>query len=586
MDYIFNVLALLGGLALFLYGMDQMGDGLTKLSGGKLEKILEKLTNNPIKGVFLGAIVTCVIQSSSATTVMVVGFVNAGIMKLRQGIGIIMGANIGTTITAWILSLSGIEGESFVVQMLKPANFWPIFALLGAVFVMFFKSEKKKNIGLIALGFGVLMYGMDTMSNAVSFLKDVPAFGEILLMFTNPILGVLAGALLTAIIQSSSASVGILQALSQTGKIKFGAAVPIILGQNIGTCVTALLSSVGTSKNARRAAVVHLYFNIIGTTIFLIGYYTLNAIFEFPFADSVVTETSIAIVHTTFNVTVTCLLLPFTKGLEKLACLTIKDTEKDIAIDKDFQILEERFLDTPSFAIEQCNTVAVKMAELSRECITKAIGLADNYNEEDAKLVVELEDRIDKYEDALGTYLIKISSKNLTVAESNNVSVLLNCIGDFERISDHAVNLYEAAKELNDKGQSFSENALAELHVLKNAIDEILENATKAFVDKDMKMAKTIEPLEEVVDDLCDELKSRHIARLKDGKCTIELGFVFSDFTTNLERVSDHCSNIAVCVIEVLANEFDAHSYIDKIKHDDESFKLQYKEYKQKYLLP
>ncbi len=585
MDF-FDVLTMLGGLALFLFGMDQMGDGLTKLSGGKLEKILEKLTSNPIKGVFLGLVVTAVIQSSSATTVMVVGFVNSGIMKLRQGIGIIMGANIGTTVTAWILSLSGVEGDSFLMQMLKPSNFWPLFALLGIILIMFAKSEKKKVVGTIALGFGVLMYGMDTMSGAVEGLKDVPAFGEILLMFTNPILGVLAGALLTAIIQSSSASVGILQALSNTGNIQFGAAVPIILGQNIGTCVTALLSSVGASKNARRAAAVHLYFNIIGTTIFLIGYYTLNAILKFSFVDSAVTETSIAIVHTIFNVTVTLLLLPFTKGLEKLACITIKDTEEEVSIDKDFQVLDERFLEQPSFAIEQCNTVTAKMAELSKECIVKAMELAKSYDEEKAKTVIELEDRIDKYEDAIGTYLIKISSKNLSVKESNNVSVLLNCIGDFERISDHAVNICEAAKELYDKGQSFSENAMAELNILTSAIDEIITNATKLFVDRDIKLAKTIEPLEEVVDYLSDELKARHIARLKEGKCTIELGFVFSDFTTNLERVSDHCSNIAVCLIEVAANEFEAHSYIDKLKHDDESFKKQFLEYKQKYLLP
>lgn len=582
----FDVLAMLGGLALFLYGMEQMGDGLTKLSGGKLEKILEKLTNNPVKGVLLGLVVTAVIQSSSATTVMVVGFVNSGIMKLRQGIGIIMGANIGTTVTAWVLSLSGVEGDSFVMQMLKPSNFWPIFALLGIVFIMFAKSEKKKVVGTIALGFGVLMYGMDTMSSAVAGLKDVPEFGEILLMFTNPVLGVLAGALLTAIIQSSSASVGILQALSSTGKIQFGAVVPIILGQNIGTCVTALLSSVGTTKNARRAAVVHLYFNIIGTTVFLIAYYALNAVIGFSFADSAVTETSIAIVHTIFNVTVTLLLLPFTKGLEKLACLTIRDTEEDIAIDKEFQILDERFLDTPSFAIEQCNTVAARMAELSKTCIMKSLELVNSFDETVEKEVIDLENRIDKYEDVLGTYLVKISSKNLSVKESNNVSVLLNSIGDFERISDHAVNICEAARELYDKGQSFSETAMAELHTLTNAIDEIITNTIKVFTDKNLELAKTVEPLEEVVDYLCDELKARHISRVQEGKCTIGLGFVFTDLTTNLERVSDHCSNIAVCLIEVGANEFEAHSYLNKLKHDDDDFKIRCKEYKQKYLLP
>ncbi len=585
MDF-FDVLAMLGGLALFLYGMDQMGDGLTKLSGGKLEKILEKLTNNPIKGVLLGLAVTAVIQSSSATTVMVVGFVNAGIMKLRQGIGIIMGANIGTTVTAWILSLSGVSGDSFIMQILKPANFWPIFALAGIILLMFSKAEKKKSIGLIALGFGVLMYGMDTMSNAVKGLKDVPEFGNILIMFENPILGVLAGAVLTAIIQSSSASVGILQALSNTGKIKFGAALPIILGQNIGTCVTAMISSVGATKNARRAAFVHLYFNIIGTTVFLAVYYILNSFIHFSFADSVVTETSIAIVHTVFNVSVTLLLLPFTRALEKLACLTVKDTEEEVVVDSDFQILDERFLEQPSLAIEQCNVVAAKMAELSKECIMKSISLVNNFDENIEKEVIGLENRIDRYEDELGTYLVKISSKNLSVKESNNVAVLLNCIGDFERISDHAVNVCEAARELFDKRQKFSDKAMDELKMLTNAIDEIISNTISVFTDGNMEQAKTVEPLEEVVDYLCDELKARHIARVQEGKCTIGLGFIFTDLTTNLERVSDHCSNIAVCVIEVNANEFEAHSYINKLKHEDEDFKLKCKEYKQKYLLP
>lgn len=581
-----DVLLMIGGLALFLFGMNLMGEGLTKLSGGKLERVLEKLTNNPVMGVLLGMVVTAVIQSSSATTVMVVGFVNSGIMKLRQGIRIIMGANIGTTITAWILSLSGIEGDSIFMQLLKPANFWPIFALIGIILIMFVKNDKKKVIGTIFLGFGVLMYGMNTMSGAVEGLKNVPEFTNILTMFTNPILGVLAGALLTAVIQSSSASVGILQALSQTGKIKFGAAIPIILGQNIGTCVTALISSVGASKNAKRAAVVHLYFNIIGTTIFMIAYYGLNAVLHFGFVDSAVTETSIAIVHSIFNISITLVLLPFTGLLEKLACITVKDTEKDVEIDKTFQVLDPRFLDRPSFAIEQCNSVAIKMAELSRECLLRAIGLIRNYDDTEAKTVLEMEDTIDKYEDEIGTYLVKISSKNLSVKESKNVSVLLHCIGDFERISDHAVNIYEAAKELHDKGTGFSEKAMKELDILSNAIEEILTNATNVFVNKDIELAKTVEPLEEVVDYLSDELKSRHIRRLTEGKCTIELGFVFTDITTNFERVSDHCSNIAVCLIEVSENEFDAHEYIDKLKHDDEGFKIQYKELKQKYLLP
>ncbi|GAB5081810.1 Na/Pi cotransporter family protein [Hominimerdicola sp. 21CYCFAH17_S] len=585
---IFSVLTLIGGLALFLYGMNVMGGGLEKLAGGKLEKIFEKLTSNPLKAVLLGMTVTAVIQSSSATTVMLVGFVNAGIMKLHQAIGVIMGANIGTTVTAWILSLSGVEGDSFLIQMLKPSSFSPVLAVIGVVFLTFSKNGKRKDIGTIFLGFAVLMFGMDMMSGAVEPLKDVPEFANILLLFRNPLLGVLAGALLTAIIQSSSASVGILQALSSTGAIKFGAALPIILGQNIGTCVTALLSSIGTSKNAKRVAVVHLYFNIIGTVLFLAAFYTLNAVFSFPFMNDTVGAANIAIVHTIFNFTTTLVLLPFIKLLEKLAYLTIKDSrnEQPVSAEDQFKLLDERFLQSPSFAIEQCRTVASNMADISRRSILLAMELFENYSDDKAEQISSMESAVDMYEDRLGAYLVKLSSTDLSYRDSQSVATLLHTIGDFERISDHAKNMAETAKEKHDKDIEFSVQAVKELKVICEAVKEILDLAVKAFTEQDLYSAYLVEPLEEVVDQLRTKLKSRHVKRLQRGMCTIELGFIFTDLLTNLERVSDHCSNIAVCLVQVNDDNFETHEYLRTVKTSGEAFDSEVEKYQQIFALP
>lgn len=586
---IFDVLTMLGGLALFLYGMNVLGDNLAKLSGGRLEKLLEKLTSNPFKGVLLGAVVTAAIQSSSATTVMVVGFVNSGIMKLSQAITIIMGANIGTTMTSWILSLSGIEGGNIFLKFLKPTSFSPVLALVGIVFIMFSKKEKKKNIGTILIGFAILMFGMETMSNAVSGLGDVPEFTNILTMFTNPILGVVVGALLTAIIQSSSASVGILQALCVTGVLKYSMVFPIILGQNVGTCVTAMISSIGASRNAKRTALVHLYFNIIGVAVFMIGFYSLNAIFDFDFLDNVAGSSGIAAIHSIFNVGATIILLPFAKGLEKLARLTIRDTasdEKSKNVDKDFMTLDARFLDQPSYAIDQARKVTINMAHHSMECLFKAMSLLEKFDEEIEKDVLTIEDRVDKYEDNIGTYLVKLSSKNLSEKDSKILTELLHCIGDFERISDHAVNILHAAREMKDKNLTFSKDAIEELKVFTRAIKDIVESTVVVFEENDMSVASIIEPMEEVIDNLSDELKNRHIKRLTENKCTIELGFIFSDITTNYERISDHCSNIAVCLIEVNENEFETHGYLDNVKHDSKDFKEKYYIFKEKYVLP
>lgn len=585
---IFSVLTLIGGLALFLYGMNVMGGGLEKLAGGKLEKIFEKLTSNPLKAVLLGMTVTAVIQSSSATTVMLVGFVNAGIMKLHQAIGVIMGANIGTTVTAWILSLSGVEGDSFLIQMLKPSSFSPVLAVIGVVFLTFSKNGKRKDIGTIFLGFAVLMFGMDMMSGAVEPLKDVPEFANILLLFRNPLLGVLAGALLTAIIQSSSASVGILQALSSTGAIKFGAALPIILGQNIGTCVTALLSSIGTSKNAKRVAVVHLYFNIIGTVLFLAVFYTLNAVFSFPFMNDTVGAANIAIVHTIFNFTTTLVLLPFIKLLEKLAYLTIKDSrnEQPVSAEDQFKLLDERFLQSPSFAIEQCRTVASNMADISRRSILLAMELFENYSDDKAEQISSMESAVDMYEDRLGAYLVKLSSTDLSYRDSQSVATLLHTIGDFERISDHAKNMAETAKEKHDKDIEFSVQAVKELKVICEAVKEILDLAVKAFTEQDLYSAYLVEPLEEVVDQLRTKLKSRHVKRLQRGMCTIELGFIFTDLLTNLERVSDHCSNIAVCLVQVNDDNFETHEYLRTVKTSGEAFDSEVEKYQQIFALP
>ena len=583
----FSFLTMIGGLALFLYGMNVMGDGLAKLAGGKLERILEKLTANPIMGVFLGFVVTAVIQSSSATTVMVVGFVNSGIMRLSQAISIIMGANIGTTATAWILSLAGLEGGNFFMNLLKPTSFSPILAIIGVAMIMFSKKAKKQDLGTILIGFAILMIGMDIMTGAIKPLAEVTWFKELLVKFSNPILGLLAGAVLTAVIQSSSASVGILQAMSMNGLITFGTAFPIIMGQNIGTCVTALLSAIGASKNGKRTAFVHLYFNLIGTVIFMIAFYSINAFVDFAFMDGSISGTGIATLHSIFNVSATLILLPCRKLLEKLACLTVRDKEVDNVAEKsEIQLLDYRFLDKPSFAVEQCRNVAHKMAEISKDSIFKAMSLLKNYDEGVAEEVIHMESVVDKYEDQLGSYLVKLSGKATSEEDSRTVSLLLHCIGDYERISDHAINIQESAKELYEKGMGFSKKAQEELEVFTRAIEDIMNMTLIVFEEEDVDMAKSVEPLEEMIDYLSDELKNRHIARLREGRCTIEQGFVFSDITTNFERISDHCSNIAVSLIEIKDDEYDTHRYLDTVKHDSARFAEEYANCRERYALP
>lgn len=589
---IFGVLSLIGGLAIFLYGMDLLGEGLTGASGGKLEKILEKLTSNPLKAVLLGAGVTAVIQSSSATTVMVVGFVNSGIMKLSQAVGVIMGANIGTTITSWILSLTGIESSNIFISLLKPTSFSPVLAAVGIIFLMFLKKDSLKNPGKIMIGFALLMYGMDAMSSSVAPLAEVPQFASILTAFSNPVLGMLAGMLFTAIIQSSSASVGILQALCSTGILSYATALPIIMGQNIGTCVTALLSSIGATKNGKRAAIIHLYFNVIGTVTFMIVFYALNAVIHFSFLNLTAQEFGIAVIHTTFNIITTAYLLPLRKVLEKLAYATIKldDDEKrimDRRSENEFALLDDRFLEAPSLAVEHCKQVINKMADISRESLFISMSLIGGYDEEQALRVGELETRADKYEDALGTYIMKISTKNLKKEDSEMLNVMLHCIGDFERISDYACNLCDSARELHQKNMQFSPKAETELDILSSAVREAVDISFDAFKSNSKNEADKVEPLEELIETLAVELKARHIRRLREGKCTIELGFAHSDILNNLERVADHCSNIAVDVIQSDQLEFDAHEYLDGIKNkDNQQFARDYKAYKEKYRLP
>lgn len=581
---IFNVLSLFGGLALFLYGMNVMGDGLAKTAGGKLEHILEKLTSTPIKGVILGACVTAVIQSSSATTVMVVGFVNSGIMKLSQAVGIIMGANIGTTITSWILSLSGIEGDSIWLQMLKPSSFSPILAVIGIILLMFTKGEKKHDIGSIFLGFTVLMFGMDMMSGAVEPLADVPEFTSILTMFSNPILGMLAGAILTAVIQSSSASVGILQALCVTGTVPFSVAIPIIMGQNIGTCITALISAVGAKKNAKRAACVHLYFNVIGTVLFMVVFYVANALIHFSFLQEPANGAGIAVIHSCFNIAATVCLLPLAGVLEKLAILTVRDTEEEAETKGDkLQLLDVRFLEKPAFAVAQSVEVAKEMAELSKKALFMAIDLYDKYDEDAAQKVIDIEEEVDRYDDELGTYLVKLCNRPLSNDDNQAISAILHCIGDFERISDHAINIMEIARGMHEKKLQFSENATKELHNFSKALKEIMSISLVAFETGDMELAAKVEPLEEVIDCLHADVKSHHIKRLQNGTCTIEVGLDLEDLITNYERTADHCSNIAVSLIQIKAGGFETHEYLEEFKKDSR-FVSMFKEYKQKYI--
>ncbi len=582
---IFNLFSLLGGLALFLFGMDVMGKALEKQAGGKLQTILSKLTDNPIKGFFLGLVVTAIVQSSSATTVMVVGFVNSGIMQLHQAIGVILGSNVGTTVTSWILSLTGIEGDNFLVELANPSAFSPILAFIGIILYVLAKKDKYKGIGTIFLGFATLITGMSTMSAAVKPLQNEAWFTELFVMFTNPILGVIAGAVLTAAIQSSSASVGILQALSSTGAITFGSAIPIIMGQNIGTCITALLSSVGANKNARRAAMVHLYFNVIGVTVFLVGFYSVNAIFKFSFVSGPVDGFGIAIVHTCFNIAATVVLLPFIGLLEKLAYLTIPEDEKKDKI----ELLDERLLATPAIASERAHSATLKMSEITRTCLFKSMSLVHNWSDAICEEVQHEEEKTDKYEDALGTYLVRLSSFEMTHSDSIRVNTLLHIIHDFERIGDHAINITEAAREIQDKQISFSNAATKELCVLESALQDIFNRTLECLANNDIELATKIEPLEEVIDDLVREIKSNHVARLRKGTCSIEFGFVLDDLLTSYERAADHCSNVAVALIEVSQDSFYTHAYINEL-HDDNSeasktFNTLYQKYRARYVL-
>ena len=584
---IFGILTMIGGLALFLFGMDFMGANLSKASGGKLEYILEKLTSNPLKAVALGAGVTAIIQSSSATTVMIVGFVNSGIMKLSQATGIIMGANIGTTITSWMLSLTGIQGDSIWLKMLKPSSFAPVLALIGIIMYMFMKSEKKKYIGGILIGFAILMSGMETMSGAVKPLADVPEFTGILTMFSNPILGMLAGAVLTGIIQSSSASVGILQALCATGAVSYATAIPIIMGQNIGTCVTALISSIGASKNAKRAACIHLYFNIIGTVLFMVVFYSINAFVPFAFLGDAASPAGIAVVHSCFNIAATCLLLPFTKQLEWLACHTVQDKkEKQSTAENRLRLLDARFLEQPALAMEHSNQVMSEMTRLTTNSLDVAMQLLKHYDSEDEQLVEAMENRVDLYEDQLGRYLLEVSSRELTAADSLDLSTLLHCIGDMERISDHAVSIARSAKEMHEKQLSFSEHAKKEMDVLCAAVSELLHHTADMLETRDTKAATRIEPLEEVVDDLSDQMKLHHVERLRSGRCTIEMGFILNDLTNSLERIADHCSNVGVSILEQQDDSVGRHEMLREMKDgSDSGFTEIYREYKEKYRL-
>ena len=588
---IFDVLSMVGGLALFLYGMHIMGDALAKMSGGKLEKVLERLTSNKWSAVLLGAGVTAVIQSSGATTVMVVGFVNSGIMKLNQAVGIIMGANIGTTATSWLLSLSGIDGGSFFLQMLKPTSFTPILAVIGAILVVFCKSEKKHNIGTILLGFAILMYGMTAMSSAVEPLKDVPQFTQILTKFENPLLGVIAGFALTTIMQSSSVSVGILQALCSTGAVSYALALPIIMGQNIGSCTTAMISSVGASKDAKRAAAVHFYFNVIGTVVFMLVFYISNAFVHYAFLPQAANEVGIATIHSIFNIAATIVLLPLSGFLEFLAVKTIKDDDEEedelSKHDKVLQLLDPVFLERPGFAIMQCQKVASEMAELSMKSVGRAVGLLIAYDDEIAERIRKEEDTVDKYEDQLGTYLLRLSTKNLSKEDGHRLSLMLHSLGDIERISDLAVNILLAVEQMHKKELIFSKKAMDELAVYSKALKDILTMTVDAFEQNDRYKAALVQPLEELMDDMNKELKKRHVKRLRKGKCTIELGLSLSDISDTYERISDHCSNIATCVIQVEDDELDAHEHRKEVKEQDAKwYDEQYRAYEQKYALP
>lgn len=578
---IFNALNLIGGLCLFLFGMNLMGQALERRAGSGLRSLLEKMTQNRLMGLLAGLGVTAVIQSSSATTVMVVGFVNSGLMTLRQSIGVIMGANIGTTVTAWILSLSGIEGSSLLVQMFKPSTFTPILALVGIILYMFCKADKKKDTGMILLGFATLMFGMEAMSSAVSSLRNVPQFREIFLMFSNPILGVLVGAVLTGIIQSSSASVGILQALASTGQVTYGAAIPIIMGQNIGTCVTALLSSIGTNKNARRAALVHLNFNVIGATVGIVLFYVVRAVAAPVLLGQAASEWGIAVAHSIFNILCTAVLLPMGGLLEKLVLRLVpegKQPQREAELD-------ERLLATPALALERCRTLIADMASYSMESLRESLNAITAYNQKSAEHIREDEAKTDNYEDIIGSYLVKLSARKIGESDSALAAEYLRIIGDFERIADHSVNILESAEEMQQKGIAFSAAALQEYATMAGAVREVTALAYDSFVSGDVQAARQVEPLEQVIDDLKEEMRTRHIRRMQQGSCGIEAGFIWSDLLTNLERVSDHCSNIACCMIEGDDHNLHRHEVLQSIRGSGEIFDREYSSYRQKYAL-
>ena len=584
--YIFQIISLLGGLALFLFGMDVMGKALERQAGGKLQTILAKMSSNVFKGFLLGLGVTAVIQSSSATTVMVVGFVNSGIMTLKQAVGVIMGSNIGTTVTAWILSLSGLEGDSFIVKLFKPSTLAPLVGIIGIVLYMFTKGEKKKGIGTICLGFLALMTGMDMMSSSMSFLKTEPWFAELMLSFSNPIVGILFGAGLTAIIQSSSASVGILQGLCGTGVVTFGSAIPIILGQNIGTCVTALMGAIGANRNARRTAVVHLLFNVVGVTIFVIVFYGLGLFVDWKFLNDTCSAWNIAVIHTCFNVAATCVLMPMNGLLVKLAYLVIPREETP----QKEELLDERLLATPAVAVQRAHEVAAQMAADSAEAMKLAMGLTEKFDPKVLQQVIEIEDKTDRYEDALGTYLVKLSGMNLSVSDNRILNTMLYTVADIERIADHAVAVGKAALEMQEKQIEFSDQAKAELEVLARAVSDVMDRTVAAYAGFDHDLAMKVEPQEQVVDALAREVKSRHIRRLRDGLCTVEYGFVLEDLLTAFERTADHCSNVAVEMLQVAEGKLEAHEYLNALKagelHESAAFSERFARYKAQYAFP
>ncbi len=579
---IFDALTLAGGLSLFLFGMSVMSEALERRAEGSLKLLLARLTQSKTAGFLTGLIVTAVIQSSSAATVMVVGFVNSGVMTLKQAINVIMGANVGTTVTAWLLSLSGISSDSFFIRMLKPTSFTPILATVGTVLFMFGKTSKKKDTGTILLGFSTLMFGMDTMSGSVAGLADVPAFQQLFILFKNPVLGIIVGAVLTAVIQSSSASVGILQALASTGQVSYGAAMPIIMGQNIGTCATALLSSFGTTKNARRAAVVHLSFNIMGTLILLLVFLPVSLFLKPPLLNEPASLFGIALTHSAFNILSTFVLLPASSLLEKLAVRLVPDAGKDEEISE----LDERLLAAPHIALDRCYTLVQEMAEISTSSMKNVMELLTQYDKQRAKEVREAEEKCDHYEDILGTYLVKLSSYQMSDADSGIVSMMLKVIGDLERISDHSINILESAEELREKKIQFTDEAKRELEVLCGAVSEIMTLSCTAFMQNDLDLSRNIEPLGQVIDDLKEAMRNAHVLRLKKGVCSIETGFIWLDLLTSLERAADHCSNIAICIVDVAENSMNLHHSLSVMKEESSYYKTQYAFYSEKYALP